>query len=528
MFAKVSIDIFSFSINYGVDKMKPDVKKYIPYIYIAVFALISGLCIFFINDDYIWYFVDKSDELSAYRVPNGRYFSNMITHFIVEHLVVLKIFYIISLSLMIVLIAKCVDMAINKTSLSIYFTLTFLLLIPSTTYSEVLNWVSGFTNYAFAFIFTLCYIVYSNKVIFNNYVPPILLALFFLPLGFLGSLCVEHLTFYNIAFSVFVILFSLRKKKKVFLYQILFLIGSIIGAFFMFSSSIYSGIYENGDDIGVRNIEFSLTEIYNKIFRTITLYYIKEFWVVNAAIAVIFTILFYKTKNKYKYSSLCLLFCQAFSVYSVFTSAFSDFIPNSGAMRIRAIEFSFSFIYIVSLLYLIYSLMDGDSRIRAFIYLLSTVLVTAPFIVVTPVTARCFFIDYIFWILFTGELTGFLVKNHLNSSCTAFTRFAGLSAAAMIIMISGFNITNKYYNDLRFEYIKEQVDGNSRMIQLMQLPYPEYAIDDFDDGKVFNNLLYNDVSYGKYIFKYYGMDIDSETINYTFISPLDYNTSLGQ
>lgn len=497
-----------------------------PYLIVFVFAVVSGICLFYINDDYIWFSVNKYEKLEPYRVPNGRYFSNMITLFFEENPFLRPFIYICTIFLMIVLLSGIINNFSEKMGMCTCFGLTFLILVPSTTYSEVINWFSGFTNYAFALIFTLVFLRFSNKLMFSDYQPKKISSLFFLITGVAGGLCVEHLTVYNIMFSIFVLIFMYVGKKKINLHTVAFLVGNLIGAFMMFSSSIYSSIYESGDDLGVRGITFSMPDIYMKIFRTITLYYVKEFWAVTVLTAVLMLFLYFKSDKKYKYAKICTLICIIFSVYSVFTSCFSDFYPTSAAMKIRAVEFSFNFLYIISLIYLIYAFTDGKNRTRLYIYLFSTLAVTAPFIFVSPVTARCFFVDYMFWILFAGELFMYTLNKYAKKFTDMIFMFFKASAVVLTVIICGIDITNKYYDSVRFDYINEQVADNAKNIQIIQLPYPEYAIDDFEDSKIFNPLLYNDVSYAEFIFVFHNIDADAENMNYSFISAQDYTLSL--
>ena len=80
---------------------------------------------------------------------------------------------------------------------------------------------------------------------------------------------------------------------------------------------------------------------------------------------------------------------------------------------------------------------------------------------------------------------------------------------------------NNHYNTIRFDYIKEQLDNNSKIIYLVNLPYPDYAYEDFDEI-LFSEILDNNNSYGTYIFRYHEIEMNPNEHKFIFISPEDY------
>lgn len=207
----------------------------------------------------------------------------------------------------------------------------------------------------------------------------------------------------------------------------------------------------------------------------------------------------------------------AYSVYSAFDVCFSEFIMISASMKIRAFEGAFIVLYLLSLVYLSVKLLHTESAIRCVIYVISSLIVTAPFIVVSPMTPRCIFADYIFWVLLSGELflTVFRDSRLLKTDVMFVLPFT------MSVIITGVNITNNYYNNIRFDYVREQLESKSKVIYLIKLPYPDYAYEDFDDI-LFEEKLDNHNSYGTYIFKYHGMEMNPDDHKFIFISAEDY------
>lgn len=193
---------------------------------------------------------------------------------------------------------------------------------------------------------------------------------------------------------------------------------------------------------------------------------------------------------------------------------------NFLSMKIRAFEGVFIALYLLSIIYLCIKLLNRDNAIRCIIYLISSLIVTVPFIVVSPMTPRCIFADYIFWLLMTGELFLTAFKDYKFFRTDIFVDVMFILPLTMYFIITGINITNYHYDNIRFDYIKEQLNNNSKIIYLVKLPYPDYAYEDFDKI-LFKEILDNNNSYGTYIFRYHGIEINPDEHEFIFISPED-------
>ncbi|MDE7365421.1 MAG: hypothetical protein K2N27_11210, partial [Ruminococcus sp.] len=160
---------------------------------IIVFSLISAICLFMKCDDYLWYYVMEEPKLESYRVPNGRYFSNAVTYIMLRNLWLKRIFYTIIFSLMILIMGKLADFGNKKAKKGIILSFFMFLLLPVDTFSETVNWFSGFTNYIFSFLLTSAYILFCFRITFDEYKPKNWLAPVMLVFAFISGLCVEHI-----------------------------------------------------------------------------------------------------------------------------------------------------------------------------------------------------------------------------------------------------------------------------------------------------------------------------------------------
>ena len=513
--------------------MKQFLSKYFHYIFVVVFSIISASTLFMCCDDYIWYFAFTDEKIASYSSPNGRYLTNLIVRYGVQNRVLFAVFYVISFSLMIFLMMKLLKNRKVPESVSCFAIFTLIHFIPSKTYTEVFRWISGFPNYCFAFIFTLIYLLFVLKLISSEKDPKPITSVLFLILGVAGALCVEHLAIYNICLSVFAVIYCLAKRKKLYLHNVLFLIGSVVGLIIMLSHKEYSVISNEKDNLGVRNFEFSFVEILFHVYRFIVPNYSNNFIPVHIILAASFTYLYCRSveAKKSKYSLPCVFICWFYVIFSSFTFMFEDLALLSGAMKSRSIELSILFLYVCAISYNVFTYIHGIARLRSFLFFFSTIFLIAPFVIVSPVTARVFFVEYMFWILFALEVAYYAFSDTKLFTSPMLSRVVMTFSCALFVLFSNMDITNCYYDNVRFSYIQEQFAEGRKKIDLIILPYQKNAYDDLSDEEAFDGVLNNDITheqditYIEYIMKYYGISYD-EYIDKKFveISAYDYNT----
>lgn len=506
--------------------MKKLIKNNYSYILVFCFIVISGFTLFMCCDDYIWFYAFSDDRLESYASPNGRYFTNFITRVSVQCLPLFSIFYIISFGSLVILIEKLVRKKNIPITVSLLSVFILIQLIPSKTYTEVFRWISGFNNYCFAFVFTLIYIIFTFNLLFTDHKAKSITAFLLLVLGIVSCLCVEHLTIYNIIFSIFALITTYVRKKRFSFHHFCFLIGAVFGAIIMFSHSQYHTIAADKDDLGTRGFEFSIADTLMQTLRFVLPHFCKDFWILHIIITIAFTAFYYRIRNdkKPKYACVCLTFCWIFVTYLFFSSVFQDIAVLSSAMKGRAIELAITFLYVCALIYNSTVYLEKNERIRALVYLLSSILLTLPFALVSPVTARCFFIEYAFWILFVLEVV-FCFMNDINKQFFVFFQnILTCISCCIIIMFANMNITNFYYDYVRYKYLQEQMSINTKKVDLITLPYQKYAYDDLSEITIFSGVLKDDISYGEYILKYYDISFeDFMDRKHRMIEVIDYN-----
>lgn len=487
-------------------------KQLFPYIFVLIFAVCSSLALFMNGDDYLWFYSVEDHDLDKWQTPNGRFFSNKVTIWLVRSFSFRTIFIALTFALFLIIMAKIFDLRNFLGSSKYYLTTIFFIFIPHATYSETVNWISGYTNYVFSMLMVFIYILFMFRCIFDKYAPKPYTSVFFFFIALVGGLCVEHVTIYNALLAFTLLILAFRMNIKSIPHAVAFLIGAAISCFLMFGNGIYSDIYSKGDDIGKRSFEVGFANIIQNAYSFIVVHYTKDFWLMPIVITIAFTILYLKKEfgeKIPKYLKSCMMICWLYSSYSIYTMCISDLRVFTPQMRTVALEAAFAFLYIVAIAYLVWVFLEKNSKIRAYIYLVSTLLLTGPFLFISPATARCFFANYMFWILFCGEVLTSAVKTIDEKNREKIRGFVFAFSFCSVFLILTACLTNKFINTLRFDYIKEQLnDEKSRKVDLLLLPYTEYNHDDLNDGLLNAGEGSDDFTYSKYILKYYGIETD--------------------
>lgn len=515
--------------RFGADR-----AGYLIFFIFLVFFLVRGACLLMTTDDVWWDTFDSLSEVMKGYNPNGRLFTNAITYYICNHYAARVIVYVVTMGAFILSIVRLLEFSFGKGKwTAVFFAGLVILLSPGFFTQHIYNWISGFTNYIISLIFILLYIRFCAPIFEKREIkPPKAAAVFWLIWGFLGAMCLENITLYNLVFGAFIIILSLVYLKKVSLSNIAFMIGTVFGSVLMFYNQRYSEIYSQGDAVGIRSYDLTLSDCMMKIYLYFTHSFLRPYFVLHIIIMLSVIVLYQKKckhgGGKLKYAGVCISAIIFFTVYSFFTTISGELAVMSQAYRIRALEAALTALYIICLCYMICGLLSGGKRIRAIIYLLSPLVVTAPFIFVNPVTARCFFAGYVFWSLVAFTLAAELIRDGELSGQRIIKSSAALFSGAFLFTLAYIDVTNKYADTVRTRYIKQQLADDARYIEIIRLPYENSCFDPLDVLKG-SELIYHKNGQDYPSPELYCMtnDIDLSLLDkeWTFIGMIDYNTS---
>ncbi|MBE6877403.1 MAG: hypothetical protein E7496_11930 [Ruminococcus sp.] len=496
----------------------------------VVFTAIQASCLQLVGDDFWWAQVESIWDVWTESSPNGRYFSNMITFLMVRNEYLRWIIYFFGSLLLFFLMTSI----LKKSSLcewKAYAVVSIsMLLLPFRLVRNVTNWVSGFPNYMLSAVFVFFYLHYFCIPVFSREKVPEFKgkSLCLLLLGFLSALFVENVTIYILMLSVFMIIFSAFRMRKADIGHILYLVGAVAGTVLMFSDRNYhSVIVESSDSAGARFTDFSMLEIIMKIYNKIIPLYIKPFFVCHLVLAVCLVKLYfqkYTEKSSPKYAKPCLAVVILFAFYSATTQIYADFEVTRLNYLTRALETALTFLYLISLIYLYYQFLSRELFQKCCLFLVSHLLVVAPFLIANPVTGRCFFTEYLFWVLMTGTvLAGVPETEGVQKKMEQLLICSGVLVCTAIF--SFMHISNKYYDNFRIKYLKEQLDSDVQILSLIEIPYPDLVDDAFLmlENKSENVPLHDEVvSYCELMIRTYDLNPKIKDMRCEYISVYTY------
>ncbi len=439
------------------------------------------LCIFFYfvpytDDDLRW-----GSQIGVNRLRNGfagyggRYLGYLIIMGLTRS-IVLKILFMSAVIVMIV----CLVRYITRLQIAPYIALLLIMVAPLSLFRSTISWVSGFANYVTSICFTLVYIAYTayfdrkeGKQQSGWLVVPLFL------LGIINTLLVEHFTIYNVLLGVFVVAAFALKYKRVFIQFAGYMIGTLVGAWWMFSNSAYYKIL-NGTDL-YRDVGdgMSIQSIYYGLYKICQYGYLNNV-VMNIAILIAFIFIVWKCRKKLSKSeqslvNICLLINFAYIIAGVL---FHNLFDGTDVFD-RKFRFAFVGITLLSVFAHVAIVMILAKYDRCFkeilFFLVSIMIIDAPFLVVNPVTPRVFFGSYIF---FTMEFC-IMIKDICSEKGICFERDImkfckmGLVVGA-VFYISVFLLIYKADVE-RLQDIRKQVAEGKKKVVMYSIPYEQFV-----------------------------------------------------
>lgn len=453
-------------------------KRYgVAIMYVVTFILVTYLCYIFpyTGDDWAWGSQIGIDRLELwFDKYNGRYAGNLLVLVLTRAKLVKAIFESLSLLAIVYLVVP------NKNN-RFFNTLVGILLIvaaPKLILRQSIVWTAGFSNYVISIAFVLIYVRYCYQLTKTDHVGDLkvnnYLSVPMLVLAFVSALFVEHITIYIVVMSIVVILYSFCKFHKVFLVQIGYCVGAILGAVCMFSNGAYRAIASNED--AYRTIEagdsvFSrmLNNFLDVIGKELFFYNLLQ----NILIGIVVLILMVKYRDRLSsginkisaYISSILIGCTC--VYSVIINLVRIFLHKEivGEKTYALVTILFCLSLVV---FCLSAVPEKNLQHRLIFIVGSIACMTGPLLLVTPIGSRCFFPSYVMFIFFITE--GFSVikmPKWLN---------AIVLAAILLAFVNLFRIYIPIHqaDEDRLAQVRDEVKKGATEIEISHLPYGNY------------------------------------------------------
>lgn len=450
------------------------------YFLIGLFIVITLIGYFFpyTHDDWAWGSSIGIDRLnSLFENYNGRWAGNLLVMLLTRSRLIKALIVSLTLAGIAYYANKIIN--INKNNnLNKYLIILFMLLLPKNILAQAVAWASGFANYVVPVLVVLMYI-YFNKNIFNKNKVVISNKLIvpFLLLGFINSLFVEHMTIYNLLLTIGVVAYIYVKEKKFSKANVAYAIGSIFGTILMFSNSAYHSISQSNDGyrtIGSSNIFETAFKTY---FEQLYNFLINQNTLINIILCVsilVLTYKFLKTKRKFKKYTKEIIYSSSFIIFGYLSYIIFTKVSGGGNIFIYEsykmyLEGAMIIAYLISLLILtIYVIKNDEKKKRIIFEMISTIIIAAPLLIVTPIGPRCFFPTYIFLIIICCEFITELIKKD-NIYIESVLKTGVILFSACLFVIYGHSYKIDYE---RTKYIEE--NKNAEQLELPNIIYASY------------------------------------------------------
>ncbi len=454
------------------------------------------------HDDWVWFSIGENVLKGVEPHPNGRYMGTLLTIILTKSYIARVIIMPIILTSISLLFVKAIS---NNNKLMILIMATiFIIITPKNIFSQTYSWTAGFCNYVPPIIGILLYVYFIKSSFENKREDIIRNNLYILPLFilfYLNQLYIEHVTVYFVIISILMLIYNLIKFKKVYKFDVVVLLASILGMITMFSNSVYHSI-ATGEDT-YRSIE---TGILPMIKRAIYQYssiinpqFFMNLLIISSFIAILIFVVFYKKSKHIKQNkiySMILFVILVYPIYGLFNTLYTHVtIINTDITLL--LESIFTILYWICLVLSIILLIDDKSkRFKMLFYILSIIILVAPLTVVTPIGGRNFLAPYIFLVLLLLEIIQYLYNKYYID----LNIYIAIYMLVTFMILVGFMFFKIGESErIRKDEIESQVSKNNEIIYVPKIAYDWYLVGanptfegyPIDQFKLYYNIPYN-------------------------------------
>lgn len=439
------------------------------------------LCTFFYfvpytDDDLRWGSqIGLSRLRSGFEGYGGRYLGYIIVMGLTRS-VVLKVLF---MSAVIAMSAYLIRY-ITRLQMAPYITVLLIMVSPLSLFSSTIGWVSGFSNYVTSICFTLVYIAYTayfDRKEVKRQSLWLTVPLFLL--GIINTLLVEHFTIYNVVLGIFAVAIFALKYKRIFVQFAGYMIGTLAGACWMFSNSAYYMVLNGKDSYRDVGDGVTVQSIYYGLYKICKYGYLDNV-VMNIVIFIVLVLIVFKFRKnlcKFKQSLVdgCLLINFAYIIAGVvFKNLFDGTDVVDRKFRFAFVVMTLLCVFAHFVIVTIFAKYNRSFKEILF-FLVSIIIIDAPFLAVNPITPRVFFGSYILYIV---EFC--IVMNELCSEIKVCSEMdiikfckMGLAVGA-VFYISIFS--SIYKADIeRLQDIRKQVEDGKKKVVMYSIPCEQFV-----------------------------------------------------
>lgn len=452
-------------------------------IYMTLFVLFFCIAVLFpyTGDDWTW----GSDAGLAYLETffadyNGRYLGNLLVLALTRS----KLLDAVVMAVSYVMVCFfCYQYSEDQSKVLLWFAAVLFFIMPKEIWAQTIVWTSGYSNYVPSALITAAFLLSVRKATYETFPVSEGTAgkAAWMLLGFAGALFVENITVFNIGFALVAILYTFLRFRKMDQSHLAFFVGAILGAWVMFSNSVYHKIVQ-GDDY-YRNTPKGIGESLEMILehaRDILTYIIYDNILFCGIVTVLLVVLTeFRKEAKEKPAGAgpaSVLFHLGSFLLVLWKDSAICLVGQFAVLPKRAmllLEILIALTYVFSIFLVIFCYVEQGRRLRLFLPLCCAAGTLMPLLVVSPIGPRCVFVGYFFMMVFVVDLAGYL-RSGLVPESKWFSK-----VLCLVALIQAMSFVNIYYpvycsETLRTEFVKKQAENGSKTVLICELPNKDY------------------------------------------------------
>ena len=386
----------------------------------------------------------------------------------------------------------------NHTKVLLFLAANILILTMSRLiWSETYGWVAGFANFGLSAIFALLCLSQWLKLCKMKYVLEMhsfSTNILWLVIGFCGQLFIENLSIIMAAASLLACAASYIRAKKIPSHFLCIAVGTTLGLFVMFSSSVYSTLFGTGEAVdGYRQLIISgesglSAKLYNLFVqgaRLATRAGETNFVLCITVLLVLVLRLWSSTNISHKTKTILICINAAFAAYfSVNFILQTDYTFDRPILAaFAAVVNALYFIWIPIEAIIIYKGNLSMQSVLSTIWFFGVGLLV-PLLVTNEAGYRLIFsvniMGTLFVLMILQDILGYFSK--INAIKAVLTICAVIPAAVCFVVYSGIGSCN----NRRLELIEQAAKTGTAEIVLPEYPYQNYlhAPDPIDDVRM--------------------------------------------
>ena len=443
---------------------------------LAVFAVLIFIIMYFTpytRDDWAWGSSVGLDRMwDFFKDYNGRYAGNIV------EIILTRVRWLRALveTGVVIGIVHLISPKGNRQIFYYFLAMCLLLLEPVAMMRQTLVYTAGFSNYVIPTLFMVWFIRYFKPLLLSekkedlnfkqiHSVPIALLAFF-------SCLFMEHVTLYLAFLSFIIIIYSIKKYKKVFSVSIGFFIGNLAGSLLMFLNGAYWKVIAGNDNYRSVGETGSGVETNSFYFKKIGYILFSENWFFNIVMAVIIFALIKKYRNEIKNKGFIIVGKISGILLIILTIlvTIANIVEKNVALYglndvINSVFTTILYAVLISLI-LIISTVLIKSKTKKFLWVLlaSMIILDLPLMIVNPISPRCFFPMYVLLCMFILGCFKFI-----DLPKWSFKLTAGILIVSFILYLIIYVPLYKADVD-RVNMIKNEIASGKTIIIIEKLP----------------------------------------------------------